>query len=130
METTETVVENTVVEPVTETTVEPSTAGETVTVTENVKRPRVGREDFMVAWEETVNGLKNGTLTGSGVKIVAERLGLQVPTVQQRATKFRRTYGVALSNMPRSGGAKFNVDKANEELAAIRAKLAEVKTEG
>jgi hypothetical protein len=75
--------------------------------------------------------LTKGVLKGSGVAIVAKRLGLEVTTVQQRSTKFRTTYGVPLSNMPRGGGAKFNAEKANATLAAVRAKLSAPKeTEG
>lgn len=108
------------------------TAPETVepVAEENAKRPRAGRTEFLTAWEETVAGLKGGTLTGSGVKIVADKLGLQLTTVQQRATKYRRAYGIPLSNMPRTGGPKFNANDAKAELEAIKAKLSETKTEG
>lgn len=92
------------------------------------KRVRVPRAKFIETWETVVNEMKNGTLTGSGVQIVADRLGVQSNTVEQRATKFRRVYGVALSKMPRNGGAKFNVTAANAELEAIRAKFAQPET--
>lgn len=87
------------------------------------KRVRVSQTDFLTAWEETVDGLTKGTLQGSGVAIVAKRLGLEVTTVQQRSTKYRSQYGLPLSNMPRGGGAKFNATKAVDTLAAIKARL-------
>ena len=101
-----------------------NTAGET-----EVVRVRVPREKFMEVWEEVVDGLTANELEGSGIKIVAQRLGLQENTVQQRATKYRTTHGLPLSNMPRGGGARFNVDKAKEELEAIKAKLAAKRAE-
>lgn len=101
-----------------------NTAGESETV-----RVRVPRAQFMEVWEEVVDGLNAGDLEGSGIKIVANRLGLQENTVQQRATKYRTTHGLPLSNMPRGGGARFNVDKAKEELEAIKAKLAAKRAE-
>jgi len=116
------VVENEVVGSAGET---PNTAVESP-VLEKPKRIRVSGEDFMVAWEETAAGLAKGTLTGSGVLLVATRLGLQPNTVEQRASKYRANYGVALSKMPRGSGAKFNAVTANERLAAIKAKLNEV----
>jgi hypothetical protein len=98
--------------------------GETVVQTEGkTVRIRVDGETFGKTWETVVAELKAGKISGSGVKIVAERLGLQPTTVQQRATKYRKTYGVQLSNMPRGGGAKFNATAMNEKLAAFKATL-------
>ena len=90
-------------------------------------RVRVPREKFMAVWEETVHGLKNGTLEGSAIQIVAQRLGLKPNTVQQRATKYRTTHGIPLSTMPRSGGARFDAEAARKELEAIRARLEQVE---
>lgn len=87
-------------------------------------RTRTSMETFIQVWEETVAGLKNGTLTGSGVQLVADRLGIKKDSVSQRATKFRTEYGVALSNMPRGGGSRFDAQAANDLLKQIRERLA------
>lgn len=99
---------------------------ETTTSVEEVakqKRVRTDTDTFIEAWEETVAGLLNGSLTGNGIDLVAARLGLKKTSVSQRATKFRQTYGVPLSKMPKGGGARFNAEAANAKLAEIQAKL-------
>ena len=83
-------------------------------------RKRVTRTDFMVAWEEVAAGLNNGSLTGTGVRLVADRLGLKEGSVSQRASKYRSKDKIPLSPMPRS----FDRDAARKELEEIKARLA------
>lgn len=97
---------------------------ETPAVEAKEKRPHVPREKFLQIWEQTAADLKAGKISGSGITLVAEATGLKPNTVQQRATKYRATYGLPLSNMPRGGGPRFNVDSASAELEAIKAKIA------
>lgn len=84
---------------------------------------RVPREKFINAYVEVVSELKSGKTKGKGNEIVAARLGIAVDSVQQRATKYRREYGIALPKMPRSGGAKFATESAQAELQAALAKF-------
>lgn len=88
-------------------------------------RPRNDEVTFMTAWEETVAGLKNGTLTGSGVQIVADRLGIKKDSVSQRATNYRTERKIPLSKMPRGGGSRLDNAAAAELLAQIQGRLAE-----
>ena len=86
------------------------------------KRKRVGAEVFMRTWEEVVQELTEGRASGSGIELVAARLGLQPTTVQQRATKYRTQYGIPLSRMPRSG-RRFDVDAARAAFDRIKSSL-------
>jgi len=86
------------------------------------KRVRVSRVDFMRTWEETAAQLHSGQAEGRGINIVADRLGLKPSTVQQRVSKYRNTFGLDLTKMPRSS-VKFNKEEALHELAEIRKNL-------
>lgn len=110
----------------TETTLEQTEA----TTEQKAKRPHVPREKFMAVWEQVAADLKAGKTTGSGIQLVADATGLQPNTVQQRATKYRTAYGLALTRMPRSGGARFDSAAANAELEAIKAKIANSSENG
>ena len=90
---------------------------------------RVSRDDFLEVWETVVDELKNGSVEGSGIDIVAARTGLKPNTVQQRSTTYRRKYGLALSNMPRGGGARFNSEAATDSLNAIKERIAAKRAE-
>ena len=83
--------------------------------TENSGSARVSMESFIMTWEEVANG------PNPSVQTVADKLNLKKESVQQRATKYRTQHGVALSNMPRGGGAKFKAEEAQALLAKIKA---------
>lgn len=82
-------------------------SGEASTETKET-RTRVDVETFITVWEDS-----------DSVGEVAERLNLKPNSVTQRATKYRKTYGVALKKMT-GGGAKFDAEAANALLARLR----------
>ena len=81
---------------------------------------RVGRDDFIRAWE-----------TSGSVKEAAEKCGIAKGSAQARAAKYR-SLGLPLKRMPRGGGSEpMNKESAYELLAELRGtSIDEVRNEG
>lgn len=82
-----------------------------------VTRKRVAMERFIEVWEEVALG------ENPSVDKVAEILGLEKTSVNQRSIKYRNKNGIPLTKMPRASGAKFDVDAAMAKLAEVRARI-------
>lgn len=72
------------------------------------REARVSLEQFVKAWESS-----------DSVAQVAAKTKLKATSVQARASKYRGL-GIPLKEMPRGGGAKLNVNEAQELLAKLR----------
>ena len=71
-------------------------------VVETPRRTHVTAEQFVKCWVEVCREKEAGTIVGSGVDEVADRLGLKKLSVSQRATQLRAK-GVDLPLMPKKG---------------------------
>lgn len=107
-------VENETVE--TKTVNETKTANEAQTVGTKVTRNRVAMDDFIETWEEVALG------DNPSVARVANLLGLEETSVQQRAAKYRNKNGIPLTKI-RANGAKFDTEAAMNKLEEVRARI-------
>lgn len=92
---------------------------------EGTKRVRTTDEEFFRVNEEVAN---DDSIDKGHTVVVAERLGLTPGSVTQRRSAFNKQYkdhGLRLTDFPKGGGRKKDVDSIAAKLLAMRAESEE-----
>jgi hypothetical protein len=90
----------------------------TPTTAEGSSGTRTSMTDFVTAWQ-----------TSGSVQEIADKLGIKSTSAGQRACQYR-SQGIKLKKMPRGGGARLNVDQANELIAQLSGEQENEGSEG
>jgi hypothetical protein len=91
------------------------------------KRVRTSDVDFFQVCEAVA---KDESVKSGHIKIVSEKLGITPASVTQRRNAFNRQYrdkGLVLTEFPRGGGQRKDVDAIAEKLLAMREAASESK---